>query len=79
MLVLSEVPTVRQIQLRQLIITSQQKLKELTAPVLMYYPWELRERKAYNYDTRELVDDYIPPSNRFATIGNHKYGGLNFD
>jgi len=76
MFVLSEIPAVQQQQLRDLILVSQQKLAELTAPVILT---PIYERKAYNYDTRELVDDYLPPDNRFARLGNFGCGNFNFD
>lgn len=66
-------PAVFEQQLRDLLLVSEQKLKELTAPVVIIPPEEIREtiKQVYGY-AKGQGDYYQPPSSRFARMTSYR-------
>lgn len=66
-------PTVLEQQLRDLLLISEQKLKELTSPVEVFSPEEIREtiKSIYGY-SKGKGDYYQPPTTRFARMTSYR-------
>ena len=69
----SDNPAVLKQQLRDLLLVSEQKLMELTAPVIIIPPEELREtiKQVYGY-SKGKADYYQPPTTRFARMTSYR-------
>ena len=82
---LSSDPLVQRIQLNDLLERSQQALARLTAPIpfmdfdILNMSGKTLERKISLYDSRDHVNDYVPPATRFARIGNMRHDSLNMN
>lgn len=66
-------PEILKEQLKELLLISEQKLAELTAPVVVIHPEEIREtiKQVYGY-AKSQEDYYQPPTSRFARMTSYR-------